>query len=250
MVLLHYLGSFSAWRNTCAFYLAPTLANAKNTTSCYNGINYSLFTSITHLPTQQSSISAWNARCLCRMGSLRLLQTPPDIMSEQLPRTPQKPTWLSSPSQRGGKVADSTVRKALTAEWAAGISHPWEEQQSQGWRWRWRSQAIYMLQDEDPTPACCPSEGTVLRSLLVPENTTIHGMLTQGRGEAQPHLQGEGQQNCPPQKMWRWSGPAPAHESQRLSTTFTSFPLPLPCLGVTVSLSVAHTIFFFNNYNF
>lgn len=31
-------------------FVPPTLANAKNTPRCYNGINYSIFTSITHLP--------------------------------------------------------------------------------------------------------------------------------------------------------------------------------------------------------
>lgn len=102
VVLLHYRGSFSAWRNICASYLALTLANAKNTTSCYNGINYSL--TITRLPTRQSSISAWNAHCLCRTGSSRVLQTPPDIkMSEQLPWATPKAHLAQFPGPVWGK---------------------------------------------------------------------------------------------------------------------------------------------------
>lgn len=102
-------------------FVPPTLANAKTTPSCYNGINYFLFTSITHLPRWQSSLPAMEQVLLLQSG---IHAGPPSTSWHKNIRNSwhgshQKPTQLSSLPSQWGEVTESPQEQ---------LGEPWERQ--------------------------------------------------------------------------------------------------------------------------
>lgn len=173
--------------------------------------------------------------------------------------TKSPPSSVPCPA-RGGKVTHSPQEQLpgehsqQSRQLGSGIS--W----SRGWRFWWLSWDLHQLQGWDPTPMYCRLLGWPW-GLLVPENSTITGMLPQqlqaawqgwtspGRSRASPSWVKT--QNQPSMEIVEVIRSSTSSWNPRTPSHFylLSFHLPLPSLGVTTSLHVAHAIFLFNNYN-
>lgn len=107
--------SFSAWRNICASYLA----HAKNSTSCYNGINYSLFTPpLTDQHDKAASQHGTHIACA---------EWDPQGFSKHLltwecQNSSPGPTKAQFPSQHWGKARDGTPSFPPSLPWLPGAT--------------------------------------------------------------------------------------------------------------------------------